>query len=150
MSTTKLKCSENFQHIFNLHVIILTIDKFTGDFLQSTVGISYEEFLIMMIVDSRPELTQKEIAESLNQTQSAVSRRIHSLHERKLLIRRESTENRREHSLTLSSKGKQLIGKAYDLLSKESDNLFSCLSKEENLYLGRITQKIIKSLMSNG
>src|SRR5579863_5003598 len=73
--------------------------------LQERLGIGFSQYKILMTLQFNPHVQQKQIAESLGQTEASISRQIKLLHDKGLLSTRINPSNRREHITTPTPKG---------------------------------------------
>lgn len=87
-------------------------------------------------------MLQTSIAAWLDQTEAAVSRQIHLLKADGLIEQRVDPENRRNHIINLSTKGKRLADEAMQLLVNEYKPLFASLKKEEQHALSAMCEKV--------
>jgi DNA-binding MarR family transcriptional regulator len=73
--------------------------------LQERLGIGFSQYKILMTLQMNPHVQQKQIAESLGQTEASISRQIKLLHEKGMLTTRINPDNKRVHITTPTTKG---------------------------------------------
>src|SRR6185369_4504454 len=88
-------------------------------------------FKIMMALRWNPSIQQRQIADSLGQTEASISRQIKLLHDKGLLSTRISAENKREHITTLTQKGENLTEKSMQILNNYHAPTFASLSPKQ-------------------
>ena len=107
--------------------------------LQNKLGIGLSQFKILMALQWSPASQQKQIADTLGQTEASISRQIKLMQELGLLETRISSENRREHITVPTKKGTKLTEKAWAVLNNYHAPMFELLSGEQR-------QQLLKSL----
>jgi DNA-binding MarR family transcriptional regulator len=99
--------------------------------LQDRLGIGLSQFKILMILQWRPNVLQKQIAEALGQTEASISRQIKLLHKEGYLQTEIAPANRREHITKLTSKGIKATDIAMQTLNDYHAPTFDRLSERE-------------------
>lgn len=115
------------------------LSKQSDQILQERLGVGFSQFKILMILQWRPNIQQKEIADSLGQTEASISRQIRLLHEKGLLRTMINRRNKREHITTLTLKGERFATEALQVLDRYHAPVFESLSDKER-------QKLLESL----
>jgi len=98
--------------------------------------------LLQLLADSPAGLTNAEIAEILDIRPSSVSATINRLEEVGLVERVPSETDKRAVIVRLSEKGQQMATHRDQGIDKLSDNLFGCLSADEQLDLQKLLDKL--------
>jgi len=98
--------------------------------------------LLQLLADSPAGLTNAEIAEILDIRPSSVSATINRLEEVGLVERVPSETDKRAVIVRLSEKGQQMATHRDQGIDKLSDNLFGCLSADEQLELQKLLDKL--------
>jgi DNA-binding MarR family transcriptional regulator len=111
-----------------LQHLAFTMARQNDQILQERLGIGFSQFKILMVLDRNPHIQQKDIAESLGQTEASISRQIKLMHERGLLQTTVSPENRRRHITTPTQKGLRLNDEALKVLNSYHGPMFERLS----------------------
>ena len=138
----KIKSSFCDSTAFIFHKIVAFMDCHAQKILQSKLDISYFQFLIMCMIDSKPKVTQKQVSVMLNYTEAAVSKQVEILRKSGFLSREVDKNNRRQHVLGVTDLGQQVVQKAYKLLSDCAENLFQTLEKPERKQFDAYLQKL--------
>ena len=131
---------------FKLHALVQMMDRRAGQILQAEQGISYRQFLVLMMVAHMGESSQRTVADCLGVTAAAISRQIEALCDEGWLKRNPNPESRREHVLSLTPSGKTKVLKAKSLLASRFDALMEQYSAAEietfNHVLDGLTQTL--------
>lgn len=90
---------------FLLQHIAFSLARQNDAILQDELGIGFSQFKILMVLQWRPNVQQKQIAEQLGQTEASISRQIKLMYDDGLLQSTPRPENRREHVTTLTPRG---------------------------------------------
>ncbi len=99
--------------------------------LQKHFGISHAQLQVLMLVECSSPISQRELAQSLNLTQAAVSRLTDTLLRKKLINRVEDPENRRTNKVTLTPEGQSMIEDAFSLISELEKKLYDSISPRD-------------------
>lgn len=86
--------------------------------LLEQLGIGFSQFKILMVLQSNPDIQQKQIAETLGQTEASISRQIKLLTQKGLLATRLRPENKREHLTSLTPRGVRFADEAMRIIRK--------------------------------
>ncbi len=121
--------------------LAFVFSKQSDQVLQERLGVGFSQLKILMILRWRPHIQQREIADSLGQTEASISRQIKLLHEKGLLRTQVNPRNRREHITTLTSKGDRFTEEALRVLDEYHAPVFKSLSAKER-------QKLLEILTS--
>lgn len=121
---------------FLLHHLSTTLDRQSDELLQQRLQIGFSQFKIMLALESKEGVTQKEIARKLGQTEASVSRQIKLMQHMRLLTSTVNPDNRRERYVVLTTEGAQVLREATTLLNKQFARMFDQLSKaqQQGLY----------------
>lgn len=142
--------SENYSDkiYFKTHKAVFVMDKLADSSLLYKKGITLSQFLILMVIIQNPNLKQIDVANFLEQTQSAVSRQIEILKLQKLIEVVKNSENKRENFLRPTLIGEKKFQEACEVLDKDFDDLFSVLNSNEKISLEKSLDKILFSVCS--
>ncbi len=108
-----------------LHHLSTVLDRQSDELLQERFGIGFSQFKILMALKWHEGVQQKQIAESLGQTEASISRQINLMQKAGLLTSRTTPENRRRHVTKLTAKGNRLADKAFAVLNAYHAPVFS-------------------------
>lgn len=132
---------------YMLHQLVMCMDHEADKALSAELGISYSQFLIMLIIDQKPEVSQKDISAFLMNTEAAISRQVEKLRSMSYLTRITDTNNRRRNILKLTEQGLEIISKAKKLLDIEAENWFSVLKPDEYKNFQIILKKLVSGVV---
>lgn len=99
--------------------------------LQEQLGIGFSQFKILMILQWKPHVRQRYIAENLGQTEASISRQIKLLKESGLLVTEINPRNKREHITHPTTKGVRITEKALEILNRHHAPMFAKLSDKQ-------------------
>lgn len=103
--------------------------------LQEQLGIGFSQFKILLMVEQKGVLQQREIALRLGQTEASVSRQVKLLLEEGMLTSQVSPNNRRQRITRLTPKGARVLMSATDILNRYHYPVFSKLSDRQQQLL---------------
>lgn len=129
-----------------LHELAHLINAESNQVLQERLGIGFAQFKVLMVLEERDGVTQKAVAESLKQTEASISRQIKILEQKRLLLSRQSSSNRREHLLYLTDRGIKMVETATSALNSYHAPMFSHLSERNQLKIIDTLQLIRKTI----
>lgn len=116
---------------FLIQHLAFSLSRQNDQVLQERLGIGYSQFKIMMVLQWKPHVQQKQIADALGQTEASISRQIKLLHDKGLLQSVISPKNRREHLTTLTAKGLRFTEEAVSILNAYHLPMFEQLSSKQ-------------------
>lgn len=106
-------------------------------------GVTVAEWVVLRKMYSEDETTTPSlVAHHTGLTRGAVSKLISRLLEKRLVSRRESTDDRRYQDIELTAKGLALVPKLAALADENDDGFFACLTAGERKELKHILQKL--------
>lgn len=141
-----METSENIG--FLLHRLAFSLDRLSDQVLQEQLGIGYSQFKILMTLDWKPNIQQKEIATELGQTEASISRQIVLLVSKNLITSVINPRNRREHVVQLSPKGLRTIQTAFEILNDYHAPMFKLLNEKQIAQFAQ-TMNIMKDYLGN-
>ena len=131
---------------FTLHKLVFLMDKIGDQSLQKNVNITFSQFRILLAINHKENLSQRDIAEFWDMTQAAVSRQVEILIKKKLVTRKDNKDNRREHVLNLTVEGENLLTKASVALDTEYHSVYKVISEEEQSIMSRNLDKLLQTI----
>jgi DNA-binding MarR family transcriptional regulator len=136
----------DFQNIpaFKIHRLAWGLTRIAGKAIQDEMGMTFPHFMIMAVVNFKPECTQKSIAQKRHLTEAAISRQIEHMVDKGLITRQENSKNRREHILALTESGKEQLGRAFGIVKAKMEEKFAILNREEGRQLEQALDKLLK------
>lgn len=104
---------------YYVHQVVALVDKRGDAMFRRELGISLRQFTLLRLFDVGPAVpSQQLIAERLGIAKSAVSRQIDIARQRGWIHVEVSAQSRRQHTLTLTQAGKQLLAEAKALIEQ--------------------------------
>jgi DNA-binding MarR family transcriptional regulator len=99
--------------------------------LQERLGIGMSQYRILMMLQARPNIQQRKLADSLGQTEASVSRQIKLLTDKGLLATHVNPKSRREHLALPTSKGIKITDAAQEVLTNYHTPLLESLTEKQ-------------------
>jgi DNA-binding MarR family transcriptional regulator len=121
-----------------LHHVVFVFDRQSDQILQERLGIGFSQFKIMMMLSWHDGIRQKQIAESLGQTEASISRQIKLMQAKGLVASRVNPSNRREHFTALTTRGERFSTEAFNILNSQHTNVFAGLSEKQQSQLSEM------------
>ncbi|WP_406230949.1 MarR family winged helix-turn-helix transcriptional regulator [Nocardia sp. NBC_01009] len=117
---------------YYVHQVVVLVDKRGDAMFRRELGISLRQFTLLRLFDVGPEVpSQQLIAERLGIAKSAVSRQIDIARQRGWIQVEVSAQSRRQHTLTLTDVGKQLLTDAKALIAQSEQQGFGDLPRAD-------------------
>lgn len=124
-----MKPSNNVGYL--LSHLAFVLGRQSDQVLLERLGLGFSQFKIMHVLKNAPHVQQRQIAESLGQTEASISRQIKLLQGQGLLSTVKRPENRREHLTTLTPKGDRYTEEAMQILTQYHQPVFDKLSEKQ-------------------
>lgn len=116
---------------FMIQHVAFSLMRLNDQVLQERLGVGFSQFKLMMVLQKKPHIQQKEIAKSLNQTEASISRQISLLQDKGLLQTTVNPKNRRQHITTLTPKGVRFTEEAMRILGEYYKPIFEHSSDKQ-------------------
>lgn len=120
---------------FLLQRLAFLLARINDQVLQERLGIGFSQFKILMILQWKPGVQQKHIADKLGQTEASISRQVKLLEDDGMVQVQINPQNRRQHLTRLTSKGERTIEKAFEVLNGYHAPMFDQLSDKQRQQL---------------
>lgn len=117
--------------ILKIHKFVFLAEKALDRRLQHDVGLSFSQCMILVHVAHNPHISQRHVAYERDITPAAVSRHIEALVEAGLISRFDREQNKREHVLEVTIRGRGIVKTAEEVLEEEIDALMEQLSNDD-------------------
>ena len=117
--------------ILKIHKFVFLAEKALDRRLQHDVGLSFSQAMILVHVAHHPHISQRHVAYERDITPAAVSRHIEALVEAGLISRFDREQNKREHVLEVTLRGRGIVKTAEEALEEEIDALMKQLSRDD-------------------
>ncbi|MCA9329042.1 winged helix-turn-helix transcriptional regulator [Candidatus Saccharibacteria bacterium] len=125
-----MNTGENLENL--LYHLAFVISRQSDQVLQERLGIGFSQLKIIQVLQEKPHIQQKEIANQLGQTEASISRQIKLLISQGLLQSLRRSEDRREHITTLTVKGERYADEARQIVESYHKPLFDTISQKEH------------------
>lgn len=104
--------------------------------LQERLGIGMSQYKLLLMLQQSPNVQQRDLADSLGQTEASISRQIKLLCDRNMLSIEINPKNRRQHLTVLTAKGVKVAQAATDVLAEYQQPIFDqCNEKQQQQLL---------------
>lgn len=113
-----------------LHVAT-TLEHLLDQTLQEQLGIGIAQYRILLSFEKTSPLSQRDIADFLDQTEAGVSRQIKLLVEKGIVTTKISARNRRQHLCFITPKGAKLFAAAQELVRKTTAAQFADITDRQ-------------------
>ncbi|MBI2017586.1 MarR family transcriptional regulator [Candidatus Daviesbacteria bacterium] len=135
------------KHTFLFHTVNLG-KKFQKciDFDLAFSSLSYSQSSALLFINSKKEVSQKQIAQTLNLEPATVVVLIDELEDLDLVKRESVNDDRRKYKITLTSKGKKIVKQILDRATKLDEFLKARLSAKEAQCFYLTLEKLDQSL----
>lgn len=134
---------------FQIYKLVFLVHKATDKILNSQIGVTHSQVIMMHAIKHRGEVSQRDIAKFWQMTDAAISRQVEILSGKGFIKLWQNPKNRREHILSLTPDGLKHLEKAFNVLDKTFEQLFSVLSVSEKTTLTESLYKLLKSVCKN-
>lgn len=124
--------------IFMVHVV--------NEFKNRNIELTFEQFLMLRMIESDPTLIQQDIAKHLQKDKSIIVRQMDNLIEKEYVVRVPNYDDKRKKNLVLTQKGREMMNKIMQLNLEVSKKLISGIG--ENEY--KIFQQVLNKIQENG
>lgn len=116
------------------------------EFDQLEIGITVDQWVLLKIIEQHNELSQTELAIKSHRDPASITRSLDILQQKKLIIRTQVADNRRQYTVTLTKEGRYFILQHMPLISgmrakslkgftkAETEQLKSLLLRIQNNY----------------
>lgn len=143
-----MELSDNVGYM--LFHLAFTMSRQNDQMLQERLGIGFSQFKILMVLERNPHIRQRQIAETLGQTEASISRQIKLMTESGLLRAQPSAHNKREHITALTTKGTLVVEEAMSTLNRYHAPTFGRLQEKQRDQLLRTLQIMHESICQPG
>src|SRR5512133_383242 len=87
-----------------------------AEFKSSDIGLSFEQYVILYMINSSCDLIQQDLANHLQKDKSLIVRQIDGLIEKQYLVRHTNKEDKRKKNLILTPKGLEMMNQMNELV----------------------------------
>jgi DNA-binding MarR family transcriptional regulator len=125
-----------------LHHLGFVMDRQSDILLQERLDMGFSQFKILLALKGAAGVQQREIADRLGQTEASISRQIKLLKDAGHVKVARNEANRREHIITLTTKGVRAVEKAVRALNDYHAPLFARFSPSQQETLKNLLQAL--------
>lgn len=108
-------------------------------------GVTAAEWVVLREMYDEEEMAPSVLAEKIGMTRGAASKLIDRLLAKKLVTRRDRTDDRRYQDIALTAEGRRLVPKLAVIADENDDEFFSGLSAAERKALVAILKKLVRA-----
>lgn len=124
--------------IFLSHVAI--------EFKNRDIELTFEQFIMLRMIESDPTLIQKDIANCLQKDKSIVVRQMDNLIEKEYVVRVQNSDDKRKKNLGLTQKGREMMNKIMQLNFEVSQKLICGIGADDY----KVFQQVLNKVQENG
>ena len=117
-------------------------NQMSAEFRNQNIEVSFEQYVILHMIDSKCDLIQQDLANYLQKDKSLIVRQIDCLIEKQYLVRQVNKEDKRKKNLTLTSKGLEMMNQMTELALDVSSKLLSGISDSDYSTFRNVLNKI--------
>ncbi len=132
--------------MLKIHKFMFLADKLLDRELHSRFAISFSQFRMLSVIAKSPGISQKKIACIQETTQAAVSRHIDVLEKMAFVALTTNSNNRKEHNLHLTAKGKVLTRKSFIFVEGKAEAMMEIVGQKRMVELGNIFDILVESV----
>jgi DNA-binding MarR family transcriptional regulator len=118
--------------------------------LQERLGMGLSQYRILMVLEWSPRVSQKVIADSLGQTEAAVSRQVKAMVAKGMVVAKPAPGNRRRYVIAPTPFGMKLTETANDALRRSMGSDISGFGEEELAQLSASLHKLHRAVCRPG
>ncbi len=134
--------------LYKLHAVVIALDRMAEHLLEP-LDITYTEFLVLLSASEAPDRRQSDIGRQMALGKASISIKVKALLDKKLIIQRQNTENRRENFLSLTDSGQEVLSSAVERLSSAAEPAFRAM-KEYRSAFGKGLDRLMAELYPDG
>ncbi|MCW0481702.1 MarR family winged helix-turn-helix transcriptional regulator [Gaoshiqia sediminis] len=109
---------------------------------ESQIELGIDQFLILLTLNARDDLTQQDLAHHLQKDKSIILRQINALLEKRYVVRLPDKDDKRKKNLILTQKGSDTLQQAIDLGKQLSEELLAGISTDDLAVFENVMLKI--------
>lgn len=125
-----------------LQHVAMVVGRQSDQILQEQLGIGMSQFKILMILQRRPHIRQRQLADHLGQTEASISRQVKILHEKGMLTTQVNPASKRERLTVPTAKGIKITEVAREVMLQYYKPMFDLLSEKEQKQLIELLHKM--------
>lgn len=114
-------------------------------FEDEKLGLTLEQHYFLMVLSSKDEFIQSDLAELMEKDKSAVMRHIDALEAGKYVVRISDTIDRRKKFVVLTKPGMDILQKGNNLISEVSDELGKGIEEKDMDAFRKVLHQVHKN-----
>lgn len=107
------------------HTMRVYKNKLMAKLKENNAELSFEQYLILLQLNTREDLTQQDLANHLQKDKSIILRQINALIEKRYVIRMTDGDDKRKKNLIMTQKGYDALAFSKVIAKKLADELLS-------------------------
>lgn len=112
------------------------------EFRNKEIELTFEQFVMLRMIDSNSDLIQQDIANHLQKDKSLVVRQMNGLIKKKYVVRLTNREDKRKKNLLLTPKGTEMMNRITELTFEVSNKLLAGVDAKDYEAFRRVLNKI--------
>lgn len=135
---------------YRLHLLHKLTDYASQHGYIEATGLTLSDGRCLTTVGTFEPLSVNDLARASNLNKAQASRGAQSLVEKGLVFKKESPEDGRGVVLTLTAKGRRAWKKTMAMVQRRNEEIFSCLSVQDQVRLSRMFDQLIAHVSDHG
>ena len=112
------------------------------EFRNREIELTFEQFVMLKMIDSNSDLIQQDIANHLQKDKSLIVRQMNGLLEKQYVVRQTNREDKRKKNLLLTPKGTEMMNRITELAFEVSNKLLAGVDEKDEEAFLRVLNKI--------
>ena len=117
-----------------------------AEFRNKEIDLSFEQFVILKLLNSNAEFIQQDLADRLQRDKSIIVRHINCLLEHQFVVRITNKEDKRKKNLALTNNGIEILNRMNAVAVDVSNKLLSGVTEHEL----EIFENVLTKIQENG
>ncbi|MFC3198138.1 MarR family winged helix-turn-helix transcriptional regulator [Parapedobacter deserti] len=127
----------------NMQMLSLNVRHyFQKRFAALELDVTYEMVRVLLILSKQKYMNQQQIADVTFKNKASLTSLIDNLQKRGLVVRNEDSADRRNKIITLTAKGRELVGVVQPIFDEMFDLLYKDVTAEELKVMNRVIAKM--------
>ena len=127
------------------HTMRIYKNKLTAKLKENNAELSFEQYIILLQLNERENLTQQDLANHLQKDKSIILRQINTLLEMSYIVRMTDSDDKRKKNLIMTQKGYDILAFSKSIAKKLSDELLSGVDPADL----QIFEKVLDTIRTN-
>ena len=112
------------------------------EFRKHKIELSFEQFVMMQMLNSDCTLIQQDVANQLQKDKSIIVRQINVLLERQYVVRLTNKDDKRKKNLSITKSGMDILNQMKEIAFRVSKKLLSGITESEFDTFHRVLMKV--------